>query len=155
MWGVSQLGLAMTDIIYSNSGTATGTAASNEPNGVAGQADALFWNASTPTVNAAGNAALSTVTNSGCGTTIAPFYQTHVATDSNSAASATLVSGYLMSQTGCDQYIADEMSISGTYFFDRYKDLMFSDKAIASPTPFNTIKGDAANASKFIWAAQV
>jgi hypothetical protein len=60
-----------------------------------------------------------------------------------------------MSQTGCDQYIADEMSISGTYFFDRYKDLMFADKSTTGPAPFNTIKGDAGNASKFIWAAQV
>jgi len=60
-----------------------------------------------------------------------------------------------MSQTGCDQYIADEMSISGTYFFDRYIDLMFGNKALAAPYPFNTIKGDAGNAGKLIWAAQV
>lgn len=78
----------MTDIIFSGNATATGATASNNPNAVAGQGNILFSNTATATVAAAGNAALSTVTQNACGTTIAPFYQTHVATDSNSAATA-------------------------------------------------------------------
>jgi len=92
----------MTDIIFSASGTATGDAAANTPTTDAGLSGDLYSNVATPTVAAAGNAAQSTVTQNACATTTAPFYATLVATDSNSAAAQTLVSGYLMSQTGCD-----------------------------------------------------
>ena len=45
----------------------------------------------------------------------------------------------------------DEMSISGTYFFDRYTDMNFGDKAVK--LPLSSMYGEADNAAQFIWYA--
>jgi len=45
----------------------------------------------------------------------------------------------------------DEMSISGTYFFDRYTDMNFGDKAVN--VPLSRLVGDEDNGNKWIWYA--
>jgi len=45
----------------------------------------------------------------------------------------------------------DEMSISGTYFFDRYTDMNFGDKTVS--LPLSTMDGEANNAAGLIWYA--